>query len=386
MGTITLRISICILITIVLFCLWLSFKRWKSAKLQISICIFILIVCTIGVIYIPEEENMLINLCISLLASTISSIIYTNLSDINQKNTLDKIDDTIENQKSTLDTIGDNINNQKNALDTIKERLDCSINQLKTLDKIEEKLDNNINLDYFRADRLYKPNRSDEPDLELCNELSQMLSDSTVYIYEGEDATAASICMLLASEINKGNRKQLNAHFIIRDISKIRIERTNFTDDLKNSIRNIFTTIFLLHNIATKKNNITIKIYMRNSLASQYVNLTDKGVFFSPYKKTKDGYPKTCLFRKHDETKEDLYQLFDIAWNARINQLRSNSHDLTEAGILKKMKFRQFAQVGCFGDELVNIPINRISMDTEQIQNYFAKLINDRKSLYKIKN
>ncbi len=65
MGTITLRISICILITIVLFCLWLSFKRWKSAKLQISICIFILIVCTIGVIYIPEEENMLINLCVS---------------------------------------------------------------------------------------------------------------------------------------------------------------------------------------------------------------------------------------------------------------------------------------------------------------------------------
>lgn len=372
MGTITLRISICVLIVIVLFCLWLSFKRWESAKLQISICIFILIICTIGIIYIPEDENMLISLCISLLASTIFSVIYTYLSDISQKNTLDKIVNDIKNQKSTLDAI--------------EERLDCSINQLKILDKIEEKLDNNINLDYFRADRLYKPNRSDEPDLELCYELSQMLSDSTVYIYEGEDATTASICMLLASEINRDNRKQLNAHFIIRDISTIRIERTNITDDFKKSIRNIFTTIFLLHNIATKNNNITIKIYMRNSLASQYVNLTDKGVFFSPYKKTKNGYPKTCLFRKHDDTKEDLYQLFDTAWNARINQFRSKSHDLTETGILKKMKFRQFVQVGCFGDELVNIPINRISMDTEQIQNYFSKLVEDRKSLYNIKN
>lgn len=123
---------------------------------------------------------------------------------------------------------------------------------------------------------------------------------------------------------------------------------------------------------------------MRNSLASQYVNLTDKGVFFSPYKKTKNGYPKTCLFRNHDETKEDLYQLFDIAWNARINQLRSNSYDLTEAGILKKLKFRQFAQVGCFGDELVNIPDNRIFIETKQLQDYFSKLIQERKKLYKI--
>lgn len=372
MGTITLRISICILIIIVLFCLWLSIKRWKSARLQIIICIFILIACTIGVICIPEEENMLINLCVSLLASTIFSIIYTSFSDISQNNTLGEIENNIKNQKSTLNTIGD--------------RLDCSINHLKTLEKIEEKLNNNINLDYFRVDCLYKENKSDEPDLDLCNRLSQMLLDSITYIYEGEDATTASICMFLASERNYDNQKNFNAHFIIRDISTIRIEKTNITDDLKNNIKSIFTTIFLLYDIVEKNENITIKIYMRNSLASQYVNLTDKGVFFSPYKKTKNGYPKTCLFKKHDDTSEDLYQLFNIAWKARINQLKSSSFNLKESDILCKMKFKQFAKLGCFNEELAKIANNkkRISMDTKQIHDYFSALIKDRKSRYHI--
>lgn len=342
MGTVTLQVSIIILILIVFICAVLCVKRLYSAKLLMSICLFILVACTIGVIFIPKEESILIGLSVNLLASTIFAVIYTSISD---------------NNHATL------------------------------LKKIENKLDNRITLDYFKADYLYASNDIDKPNIELCKELTKMLSDSTMYIYEGENATTASICMLMLSRSYKNERKHINAHFIIRNISTIKIEQICINDDLKKDVREIFTTLFLLHNIARDNQNINITIYRRDSTASQYINLTDKGVFFSPYKKTPNGYPKTCLFKKHkdNDNTEDLYQLFNQAWNARIQQNELCPYNIKNGDILNKMKFKKFAKAGFFSDEISRIVDRGFTIETQQIRDYFTSLVEERKNIYHIK-
>lgn len=339
MGTVTLQVSIIILIAIVFVCTLLCIKRWHSAKLPMSICLFILTACTIGVIFIPKEESILVGLSVNLLASTIFALIYTSISDSNHA---------------------------------------------EALTEIKQKLDNSISLDYFKADRLYESNKTKEPNQELCKELTQMLYDSLTYIYEGENATTASICMLQVSERKKGEQNHLNAHFIIRDITKIRIEQTCLTDELKEDVRDIFTTIFMLYNIVRNNQNIEITLYTRNSLASQYVNLTDKGVFFSPYKKTPNGYPKTCMFKNHNDNTEDLYQLFNKAWRVRIQQNELCKYRL-DRDILDKMRFGKFARAGFFNDELSRITNKKINMETPLIIDYFTKLVENRKNIYHIK-
>ena len=137
MGTVTLRISMIILLIPVLTCGFVCIKRWADAKLQMSICLFVLIVCTMGVGFIPDEEVKLVELCVGLLSSTIFAILYTSISD-------------------------------KNIV--------------KQLKGIENKIEDHNNLDYFKADNIYKENDLHKPNMQLCDELSKMLSESTTYI------------------------------------------------------------------------------------------------------------------------------------------------------------------------------------------------------------
>lgn len=329
-----------ILLVVVLICGIICIKRFANTKLQMWVCLLVLVSSTLGVWIIPNEEVKLIELCVGLLSCAIFAVIYSSISD---------------------------------AIITNK------------LKEITNKIDARNTLDYFKADYIYKENDSHEPDMQLCGELTKMLSESTTYIYEGEDATSASMCMLLAADLIKNRTKPLQAHFIIRDLSKLRINQLKITDDLKKDINNIFGTLFILHHIVRDIKHIDITIYLRNSSASQYVNLTDKGVFFSPYKKTTSGYPQTCLFKKHDENANDLYQLFNKAWSNRIKQSDLRKLKLMDKNILKVMNFMAFANAGVFGDEITKIAEKNITMDTKEIRDYFTKLLEERKENYHIK-
>lgn len=279
----------------------------------------------LGIVCLPllDIPELLVNICIALYSSSIFAILVTSFINLKNKKLFHEIIDKI-----------DVLNNQ----------------------------------DLYRPCQIFKSNWQEKPNEDFFKELLESIRKSKGYIYEGEKARTASMCL-----------KSIQDHFIKDEPIDIMMILREYDVDSKqkgnkDDVIDLFVTLYFLSEILDKK-YFNVYVYKRNSITANYVNLTDEKLFFSPFD-IDQKYPVTfCYLSSTNSGQESFYYLFKSYMDKRIKNFQKSDNDLYSF-----FKISEFINAGYFGE---NISAKGKNILPTSVKNELKNRLEKRIELYK---
>ena len=215
-----------------------------------------------------------------------------------------------------------------------------------TIQRYDDKLEKTINTidiiynqDKYSPCQIFQSNSLNEPSKEFHEQLIKYLLKSDFYIYEGENAQNASMCLkYIQDHYKKDIKRPIAIRMILREFDVLPSKEN------KNEVIDLFATLYFLTEILDKE-CFELKVYKRNSITATFVNLTSERLFFSPFG-TNQKYPVTyCYSKSSTPGKESLYDIFITYMRNRIDNFQQSNSDLYSF-----FKLSEFVNTGYFGE------------------------------------
>lgn len=307
----------------------------KKEKYMYKTCIGVLYGCSV-VYFITKLMSLFAipDICINLYACSIFALIYSNVVDKHNDIFLTTLDKKLSN---------------------------------KILD-IESQIKIWSDKELFRPIKLFESNAANMPHEDFFIELVNYIIRSKNYIYEGESAINASMCLQAIMDRGEVLKQEIKINMILREY-----EIPRNIEDNKKEVQCLFATLWLLTKLSKYK-YFNITVYKRKTQTAHYVNMTDDALLFSPFSKDVNGcYPLTYCYKAIENS---FYSNFNDSMEQRLKCFESANNDY-----LQFFKIQTYAQKGYFGNKLKNLKNNALSM--ELLGEFFAPIIDQRINLYR---